>query len=304
MNVLVVGFGSIGARHARILTEMGHNVKILTRQNIFEYPIYQSMAEAVDNGEPEYVVIANQTRDHLQSLKDLQEMGYSGRVLVEKPLDLSPVENLEFNFASLHVGYNLRFHPLIIRLKTILQDKLCYSAFCYAGQYLPSWRQNTNYASCYSNHKCLGGGVLRDLSHEIDYLVNIFGRCQSIYSLGGHLSCLEGDSDDIYASQIKFQHCRIAQLQVNYLDKPGRRFLIVNWEGGTICVNLVSCTIDVNGCVTNVEVPRNETYRLMHSDILQGGQTACTFSEANYVLRVIDAAEKSTREGRIECNLK
>ena len=43
------------------------------------------------------------------------------------------------------------------------------------GSYLPSWRKNIIYNKSYSSDKKKGGGVLLDLSHEIDYITWILG---------------------------------------------------------------------------------------------------------------------------------
>ena len=44
------------------------------------------------------------------------------------------------------------------------------------GQYLPEWRKNTDYRKGVSARQDLGGGVLLELSHEIDYIQWIFGE--------------------------------------------------------------------------------------------------------------------------------
>ena len=45
-----------------------------------------------------------------------------------------------------------------------------------AGNDLRRWRPDTDYKSSVSASARLGGGVLRELSHELDYLMWIFGK--------------------------------------------------------------------------------------------------------------------------------
>ena len=44
------------------------------------------------------------------------------------------------------------------------------------SSFLPSWRKNIDYQSSVSAKKSLGGGVLLELSHEIDYLIWLIGK--------------------------------------------------------------------------------------------------------------------------------
>ena len=74
---------------------------------------------------------------------------------------------------------------------------------------MPDWRKGRNYHESYSVNVHKGGGVLRDLSHEIDYLMWMFGCVKEIISLGGHYSNLEGDSDDIYKIILKWKDVKV-----------------------------------------------------------------------------------------------
>jgi predicted dehydrogenase len=71
------------------------------------------------------------------------------------------------------------FLPSLIEFKRqIFSEKLgkIYSIRAEIGQYLPGWRPESDYRICVSVQQKLGGGVLLELSHEIDYLSWIFGR--------------------------------------------------------------------------------------------------------------------------------
>ena len=69
-----------------------------------------------------------------------------------------------------YVGYNLRFHPLLKKLINLVKHKKIYSININCSSYLPSWRTNVHYTLSSSSEDKNGGGVLKDLSHEIDYL--------------------------------------------------------------------------------------------------------------------------------------
>ena len=114
-QAIVVGAGSIGVRHKHVLEDLGFNVGIVSRRrNVGEF---KTMGEAVESSNPSYVVLATETERHLESLVDLIASGYTGRVLLEKPiLDRSgPLPNLPFE--SIAIGYNMRFHPAVRSLR-------------------------------------------------------------------------------------------------------------------------------------------------------------------------------------------
>ena len=46
--------------------------------------------------------------------------------------------------------------------------------------------------------KNLGGGVLNDLSHEIDYALSIFGDFKIVYSYTNKISNLDIDTNDFF----------------------------------------------------------------------------------------------------------
>ena len=49
------------------------------------------------------------------------------------------------------------------------------NAISEVGQYLPNWRPEKDYRETVSAQKSLGGGVLMELSHELDFLMWLFG---------------------------------------------------------------------------------------------------------------------------------
>ena len=146
VRALVIGYGSIGQRHARLLTELGYQVAVVSRRSIDLAPHYSELSQALTNWQPEYVVVADRTSEQHQTIDSLVKHGFQGCVLVEKPLfgRLSALPRHSFSLAT--VAYNLRRHPLLKKLKSLLDDSAqLVTANIYAGSYLPDWRPNTDY---------------------------------------------------------------------------------------------------------------------------------------------------------------
>lgn len=298
-RALVVGFGSIGVRHTRILMKLVSAVAVVSRRDV-EFPhVYRSLEEGLATHRPDYVVVANSTAEHHVTLDKLCMLGFSGTVLVEKPVFDSVRQLPPHQFSAAYVAYNLRFHPLLQRLRDALSGQIVISVQAYAGQHLPDWRPGTDYRNSYSASAAQGGGVLRDLSHEIDYLMWLLGGWQRVVALGGHHSGLEIDSDDVFALMLVTARCPIVTLQLNYLDRPARRAVIVNTEAHTYEVDLVKQTFVIDGAVEQCVVERDTTYLQMHRDLLSGQPgRACTFGEGLETLRLIAAAERSSVQQR------
>ena len=295
-KVLVIGYGSIGQRHARILSELECSVAVVSSRKIDWNPRYACINDALEDFDPGYVVIANKTSEHGETLRKLGKAGFKGIVLVEKPL-FSKVENADVKgFKKVIVGYNLRFHPLILKLRKLLTGKRILTAQTYVGKNLAAWRPGVDYRKSYSAFYDRGGGVLRDLSHELDYMNWLLGGWSSVVAVGGHYSRLEIDTDDAYCVMMKTKRCRNVLVQMNYIDHTGHRSMIFNSDDLTIKVDLIQNWIEVNGKRFGLKVERDDTYREEHKAVLgKRWKELCSYHEAMDVMRLIEAAEKSSR---------
>lgn len=297
MKALVVGYGSIGSRHARLLTELGCDTAVLSARRV-DFPlVFSDIAQALSDHRPDYVVLANPTGLHHVMLARLAEAGYSGRVLVEKPLFdlLRPVPDNDFR--GLSVAYNLRFHPLLQGLNALLVGEKILSVQAYVGQYLPDWRPGGDYRESYSAKAGEGGGALRDLSHELDYLGWLCGPWSAVTALGGHFSDLEIDSDDLFALLMRTERCPAVSVQVSYLDRVVKRRVTINTGRLAVEADLVAGVLTVNGVSESFVVERDHTYLEMHRAALSGrDDTLCTLEEGCATLQLIEAAEQASRQ--------
>jgi len=295
VNALVVGYGSIGRRHARLLNEMGCRVAVVSRQPSISMPCFSTLKEAMDEWLPGYVVVANPTNDHEQTVRNLIQFKFRGRLLVEKPVFEKSTEFLPHDFSHAAVAYNLRCHPLIMRLKERLTPPAGITTVTiYAGSYLPDWRPGTDYRESYSAKREKGGGVLRDLSHELDYTSLLFGPWQRLTAMGGQLGTLDIDSDDGYSLIMETQHCPLVTIHMNYLDRTPCRQIRITTDQESIQADLIKNTLTINDQTTSFEVARDDTYRSQHMRMLKGEvQGLCSIKEAMETLITIEAAEKS-----------
>lgn len=297
MNCLIIGYGSIGKRHKRLLEVMGHDVSVVTRRPRAVDGGYGTVRLAFDAAKFDYVVVANQTHEHHDALCALADVDYQGRVLVEKPLfdRVRPLPDLPLG--QVFVAANLRFHPVIRRLPSLIEGRRILTIQIYVGQYLPDWRPDVDYRQCYSAFRAAGGGVLRDLSHELDYLTWLTGAWRRLTAVGGKLSSLEIDSDDAFSLLVETERCPIAGVSLNYLDRKLRREIIINMEGRTVKGDLIANTLEVNGKIEALDGRLDDTYLDQHRALLKGHvDNLCTCAHALDVLGMIEGAEKASRQ--------
>ncbi|MFC5604722.1 Gfo/Idh/MocA family protein [Sporosarcina koreensis] len=294
-RIVVIGYGSIGQRHTKILNELGHHVVIVSRKKV-DYPFYYSNIKEALVEQPDYIVIANETSKHKNSLNELKNLGYNKKILVEKPLFPFAI-NCNLDFSSLYVGYNLRFHPIVQTLYRKIRNSTIISVQCYVGQYLPSWRPGTNYIESYSASSSKGGGVIRDLSHELDYLQFLFGEWNKMTALGGKFSQLEIDSDDHYTFIFETKRVPIVTLQMNYIDHLIQRELIINTDEVTYKADFIQNSLQINDELIQFNVGRDETYKKQHQAVLNGeNEFLCSYEKGLDIVKMIEMAEKASKE--------
>ena len=295
-NVLVIGYGSIGRRHASLAMEMGLGVGVVSRHaENCAFPCWRSLEE-VPLGDFDIAIVASATSLHADHLASLAGLGFSGTVMVEKPLfqDASHTAPGPDTF----VGYNLRFHPIIRDIRRMIGDSPVLSIQAYAGQYLPTWRPGTDYAASYSASRARGGGVLRDLSHELDLVQHIAGPWTKATASGGKYSTLAGDSDDVFLLLMECSRCPAVSIQLNYLDKAPHRHMLVNTEESTFMADLIGQTLTVNdGTPVTYTCERNMTYAAQLRALCEGERdTICSYSQGMQTVFLMEAAEKAARE--------
>ena len=84
-RALIVGWGSIGKQHTAALSSLGIECAVVTSQTP-AIKHYRKISEGVSNFKPDYVAIAGPTAAHFNAAAELASTGFSGNVMIEKPL--------------------------------------------------------------------------------------------------------------------------------------------------------------------------------------------------------------------------
>ena len=285
IQAIVVGAGSIGVRHQDVLNDLGFNVAMVSRRH--DVGEFSTVAEAVELSNPPYVVLATETERHLESLSELIDAGYTGRVLLEKPiLDRSgPLPDLPFE--SIAIGYNLRFHPGVLSLRDALTDQRVLSAQVRYGQYLPDWRPGRDYRHTVTAG--VGGGVLLELSHELDLVNWLLGPSFVLYGRSLHTGTLEIEQEDLAIGVLGLPGGGLASFELNCLDQMQNRTFVVTTADHLFQLDLIAGSLTVDGeVVCPGPVERNNTFASMHQAVVQGEPGPCSVTEAMAVLELAE----------------
>jgi predicted dehydrogenase len=292
-SVLIVGWGSIGQRHYKNLITLKCHVDIVSRRkdkldiSEADTQVFDEIVTALNNNKYDIVFICTETVQHKVSLDILLNLNFKGQVIVEKPLfDLEFTQFEHFNQLNIHVSYNLRFHPLLQKLKSELRHDKVLSAHIYVGQYLPTWRPTIDYKKSYSSFSELGGGVLLDLSHELDFSCWLFGKARGVFCRGGHFSELEINSMDTCGLIIEHENCPIATVQLNYTDRMTQRFLIVNTNTTTYKIDFIQKQFFKNK--EQVPVQESDSYvKMCENILLENSNQLTTYTESVALMKLM-----------------
>ena len=137
--------------------------------------------------------------------------------------------------SSCRSGYNLRFHPPIQKLKELV-DELVVGKILWAqveaGSYLPDWRPWQDYRKSYTARRELGGGILLDGSHEIDYVMWLFGAPRELACMAGRVSQLDVNVEDCATILLRFPDGTRADVHVDFIQRSyARNCTLVGTEG-------------------------------------------------------------------------
>ncbi len=282
---VVVGAGSIGVRHRRVLESLGSEVTTVSRRpGIGEH---RTIAEAISRTSPDYVVIATETERHLESVESLVEINFPGHVLLEKPALDRPRPIPALPFASVSVGYQLRFHPAVRRLRSALTDTRVLSAQVRYGQYLPDWRPNRDYRETMTAGPA--GGVLLELSHELDLIQWLLGQAEVLHGRTFRTGLLEMDREDLAVGLLALDGGGLVGLELNCLDRVQNRTMTVTTDEHFFYLDLIDGSLSCNGeTVSPGPIERDEVFAAMHRAVISGQPDACTIDDAMAVLHMVE----------------
>ena len=303
MRLLVIGTGSIGRRHCRNLASLGHQTLAWDAdagrlRDVDEIPGVTPLS-GLDQGlgaRPDAALICTPPASHLDLARRV--LAARSHVFVEKPIAHSSggvpalIELARQHDRLLVVGFNLSFLPSIRRVGALLDDKRVGKALAVRaefGSYLPDWRPGRDYRENYAVQAALGGGILLDAIHELDYLGWFFGEAVEVFCTAAHVSDLCGDTEDLAEVTIRFEAGVLAHVHLDYLQRAYRRNLQVIGDAGVIAWDYPTHAVMVHAAGAD---PVTEDLRAADGD-----PDHMYLEEMRHFIRCVDGRERPLVDG-------
>jgi len=319
-RIVVVGLGSIGRRHARLLKERPDvavaccepNAQALSAAEaqlgrLSTYPDY----EAALASKPDAVVIATPHRLHADQAVAALDRGI--HVLCEKPMSDSLSDALRMKAAAdrspavFNVGFMLHFHPGARRLKELIDGGELGTILhfhCHVGSYITLVNSLSRYQAT------LEGALLLDYAHQPDLLSWMLARePRGVYMSGAQGGGMEFSSrPNFLALTCEYDEPLISTVHLNYVQMPERHEYEVVGDRGWAVWDMNGGVIRVGNRESEsewretVSTERDPLYRAEHQaffDAIDGKrEPESSAADGLISLRIIEAAIRSWKEGR------
>jgi predicted dehydrogenase len=316
LSVLVVGCGSIGKRHARVLKSLGvADVRAcdpLAEQraglsaDVPSARMYDSY-EAALRDRPDTVLICTPPAMHIPMARQAIKAGC--HVLTEKPLSdtLDGIDGLELLAErcgkKVMVALCFRYHEGLLRAKQYLDagriGRLV-SIRALMGEHLPDVRPD--YRSLYL---AVCNGAF-ELMHDLDLALWYAGqRVKRLHCAFGTYSDIGIQAPDLAEFLLDFEDRCVATVHLDFFQIPRRRQMELIGTKGTITVEFARwerCTVSVFEAaskewqVEELTTDRDDMFRAEDREFLEAvagdKPIRCTIAEGRRSLEVVLDAQK------------
>lgn len=306
-NCLIIGSGSIAKKHAQVVKEEfplcvvavtpsrdGKVIKPNDFPNIDR--TYIDLAQALEH-HWSLVIVASPAPCHLKHLQAIAKV--TDKILMEKPLasELSDAIQMQEIAPNAALGYCLRCLPEADIVKHQISQKTLgkiLNVQAEVGQYLPSWRPDSDYRESVSANAELGGGALLELSHEIDLLRYLIGDLTFINGVIQYSGSLAINVEDKVQSNFKAGQTLVS-VSLDFLQHQVSRVVKIVGERATLVWDLVAKTVTITdefGYVQELNPKSDETrwlmYRRQLHAVINGSNRIANFGDGRQVIELID----------------
>ena len=286
-RVVVVGIGSIGRRHARLLDGRS-DIEVEwcePNQKLVADAVHEIRApgclhrdfDAMIATAPAMVVLA--TPHHLHAEQSIKALEAGAHVLCEKPMADRPEAARRMLAAAttsgrvLSIGFQLHFHPGLRRLEELIASGALGAIahlHCRVGSYVTLANSRTRY------QHSLEGALMFDYAHQSDLLHWLLHTVPvGVYAVGAHLDSPELHSNPNVLS-LNFDYARplLGTIHLNYLQAPERHEYEVVGDKGWAVLDLAAANLTIglrDGArkwVESLAVSRDSLYVAEHQAFL------------------------------------
>ena len=316
-RILICGLGSIGRRYLRIIKNNWPDLEIAVLRSGFgpeceELKLIDYMALNTEDSikwGPNAVIISSPANMHFDQAIAFGSSGIP--CLIEKPLGTSnesydewkKLEHLSKSVPML-LGYTLRHHPFANLIKNRLNKQILgkiVEADFHCGSWLPKWRKDIDYLKSVSSKKELGGGVLLELSHEIDIANWFLGPIKINFANLKSSGLLPIDVEDRALIIAENEKGVQISIRINFCSEPSTRKIEIRGEKGKIFWDIIHGKLEISNdnndfYKNKIDIDRDSLFliQIQHffDCIFSNHTPKCSVSEGLYILELIQKAKK------------
>ena len=321
-KILICSLGSIGRKHLVNIKKYWPEVELGVWRSGEGYysselnqaiKVFKDLDKALD-WKPKGCIIASPAKYHLSIALKVAKRNVP--VLIEKPIGTGEENELEWELLRKYseklpimIGYVFRYDACAIKLKEeVERGKIgrILDADFQCSSWLPEWRKDIRYEESVSALRELGGGVLLELSHEIDLAHWLFGEIRVLGSFLGNSNILDIDVED-YAlvTAVNNQGVGIS-IRLNFCSEYEKRVITIRGSKGELIWDLNQASLSIetnsNSSLFIGEQDRTNIYKKQFehffNSILNNAEISCTVSEALKTLNFIKNARYYSDNGK------
>lgn len=322
LSTLVVGFGSIGKRHARVLQEIGlGDVRVCdpmperqasARNEFGASQVFESLEDGLAS-KPDIAILCSPTALHVEQATAAINAGCD--VLTEKPLSnsLEGIDELKALAREkqrlVMVAHCFRFHEGLLRAKRMLDEGRVgrlLSVRCMFGEYIPEVMPD--YRDRYVFH--YSGAY--ELMHDIDLALWFAGQKPvRVFGVDGTFGDSGMQSPDLAEMILEFEDRCVANVHLDFFQRARHRQTEMYGTEGTIRVEFARwdrCTVSVYDAATRewthdeIATDRDDMFRAEDTAFLQAvadrTPVPVDIDAGRLAVQVMLAAQESSRTGR------
>jgi predicted dehydrogenase len=246
LKILVIGSGSIGQRHIKNLKSLGiNNIEVFDNDKKILKSVEKKFKIKSQNklnfNKIDCTLICTPPNSHTKLTKLALED--NSNVFIEKPLsnslkDINVISKLaKKKSLKIFVGYVFRFDKGLLKINEFLKkdkigDVVSYDA--YEGWHLSNWRPWQNFEKSYTSSKNMGGGIILDGSHELNYLQWIGGQIDYVFSFYQKIPKMKVETEGISEILTQFNSKAIGRIHLDFINPKYNRHCEILGNDGSI----------------------------------------------------------------------
>lgn len=258
-KVAILGYGNIAEKHLNILFKIFPNNKFLVFRKYFEKKIKYKKKNVIElniknilNYDFENLLMTNPANLHYFYLKKLYKKKinfFIEKPLFDKPQNINKIISFQKkNKLKIQTGYLFRYDNLINKFKDLISNNLNSNfnveIICESNVEIWPKRPVNNLNTSISSKTA--GGVLNELSHEIDYCLYLFGKPKKLFAMNLN-SKMISDCDTYDQTNIIFfykKNIRI-NIRLSFNQKISKRHCLISNNNGYYFMDLINRNIEI-----------------------------------------------------------